>query len=1012
MKDNRWLHLAIVMVGPLAAAAIAVCVARAANDPARPNTPTFVRAININGLELTIDGRRWEAGRGNPANYDNRDKAFENQQVTLTPPTDDARAQMIRSSTWTPTGNNRIAITGLATGTYSVFLYIWEDNFSQTFDVMLNDRVVAPQYVSGEPGAWRRLGPWVAEVTKGEITITSRGGHANMSGVEVWRGVFDQAPAPVVGATAPTPEQLNFFEQKIRPVLAERCYDCHSAKADKVKGGLMLDNRAAVLKGGDHGPAVVIGDPDVSHLIKAIRRVDPDTAMPPKKELTTAQVADFETWVKMGLPDPRSGPVIERPKFDMAKAKRHWSLQPVHATEPPEVSDPAWSTNAVDRFVYAALQQRGLTPLGEADKRTLIRRATFDLIGLPPTPVEIDAFLDDKSPEAFARVVDRLLASPRYGERWGRHWMDLVRYADTTGCNSDYPVPQLYLYRNYIIDSFNADKPYDVFLTEQIAGDLMPHDSWEQRNEHVIATGYLAGSRRFGSSFDDYPMYLTIEDTMDNLGRTVLGLTLTCARCHDHKFDPISTQDYYGIYGIFASTKYAFPGIELLKTQRDFVPLVSDAERDRLLAPFREKEAELKRRVDAIGAERKQLEQRKAELTEQIKNAPDDAAKKPLNDELSSVGDRLNKAHTEFKKAAAALEVQSKKMPELPDAYAVQDGNIHDALLQLMGNPDKTGAPVPRKFIDVLGGQRLADDVKQKTSGRLQLAGWLTDPANPLTARVMVNRIWGYHFGDALVDTPSDFGTRGEAPSHPQLLDLLAQRFVDEGWSIKAIHRVIMLTRTYRTASVGDESVIAANLKLDPDNDYHWRANHRRLDAESMRDTMLAVSGELDASMMTVAHPFPPQVSWGFTQHHPFKDVYPSKRRSVYLMTKRLTAMPYFTTFDGADRSAHTPGRDQSVTTVQALWLMNNAFIHERAEAFAARVLRERGDDNARLDYAFLLTLGRPVSEHERQAAIDYLQRVRDTLTSDGVKTDDAAAAAWRSFARALLSINEFLYVD
>ena len=583
-------------------------------------------------------------------------------------------------------------------------------------------------------------------------------------------------------------------------------------------------------------------------------------------------------------------------------------------------------TFPIQNLTVLAMLLLGLPELAADPPVTFFRGATFDLIGLPPSPAEVEAFLKDTSPNAFATVADRLLASPQYGERWGRHWMDLVRYADTAGENSDYPVPQVYRYRNYIIDAFNNDKPYDQFVREQIAGDLMPAATDAEHNEHIVATGYVAISRRFGSVIDDYPQHLTIEDTIDNMGRVVLGLTLSCARCHDHKFDMILQTNYYGLYGIFNSTKYAFPGIELDKKPRDFVPLMKDG--------------------------------------------------KP--------GEEL--------------------------AYAVADDKAADAALHQRGEPKQPGDVIPRKFPDLLGGQRLTEE-QAKHSGRLQLAEWLTDKSNPLTARVMVNRIWQNHFGAGLVKTPSDFGARGQTPTHPELLDWVATRFMQNGWSIKHMHRLMMTSTVYQLDSKADQ--LSSATSVDPENELHWRFNRHRLDAESLRDTLLLLSGELDASRMDEPHPFPPADKWEYTQHHPFRDSYDTNRRSVYMMTARLNSRPFFTTFDGADRNASTAKRDNSVTTVQSLYLLNNDFVHDRATHFAERLIKERDNDDARLNLAFELCFGRPPSDEDQSNAKAYFGKLDTKLNPDNKLSEaDLNQQRWTSFSRALFRTNEFLYVD
>ncbi len=429
----------------------------------------------------------------------------------------------------------------------------------------------------------------------------------------------------------------------------------------------------------------------------------------------------------------------------------------------------------IDRFVLAKLEEHGMKPAPAADKRALIRRATYDLTGLPPTPDEVDAFLADDSQDAFARVVDRLLDSPRYGERWGRHWLDVVRYADTAGDNSDYPVPQMHRYRDWVIDAFNRDLPYDEFVRDQLAGDLRGGATEEERYQRIIATGYIANARRFGSRVDDYPQHLTIEDTIDNLGRSFLGTTLSCARCHDHKFDPIPTRDYYALYGIFESTRYPWPGIELDKQQRDFVPLVPAADRDaaeQKLANWQKEQTRLDKDVD--------------KLKEELKKAKDE--------EKQAFEAKLKDAER------AAKEHRDGEMP-FETAYAVADAESPgDAAIQEKGDPAKPSDVVPRHFLTVLGGQELPEDCE--SSGREQLAEWIVADDNPLTARVMANRIWQHHFGRGIVPTPNDFGKQGKPPTHPELLDYLAVSFRESGWSIKSMHRLIMLSHAYQQSRV------------------------------------------------------------------------------------------------------------------------------------------------------------------------------------------------------------------
>ncbi len=795
-----------------------------------------------------------------------------------------------------------------------------------------------------------------------------------------------------------TEDGIEFFEKKVRPVLVKHCYSCHSAQSKKLKGDLRLDTRDGARKGGLSGPAVVPGDPAKSLLIQAVRHVE-DLKMPPDGKLSANEIADLTAWVKMGAPDPRTGTTIVK-GIDFAKARRSWPFEPVRRPAIPKIANlKSQTSNPVDAFILAKLHAKGLKPVGAADRRTLIRRATYDLIGLPPTPEEIDVFLNDQSPQAFAKVVDRLLASPHYGERWGRHWLDVVRYSDTAGDNSDYPIPQMYRYRNWVIDSFNRDLPYDDFIRQQLAGDLLPAKDGADRNRKIIATGYLANSKRFGSYEDArYPWYLTYEDTIDNLGRAFLGLTIGCARCHDHKFDPITQADYYALYGFFSSTRYPRPGIELDKVQHDFVPLASPQEVAAFQKERQQKQADLNGKVRKLEADKKAAENRLAEA-EKTKNGKE--REKKIAD--------LNKQVNDFKKkisaARKAAEDFAKQPAPFETAYAIAEGKtegkkkVGDACIQIKGDPERLGPEVHRRFLEVLGAQKLPGG--EKGSGRLHLANWIADANNPLTARVMVNRVWHYHFGKGLVPSPNNFGKLGGEPTHPELLDFLADEFVKSGWSVKKLHRLIMLSDAYQRSSREDE----ANSKIDIANDYLWRFDRRRLDAESIRDTLLAVGGNLDRTPMDEPHPFPPMAKWNFTQHNPFKAVYDSNRRSVYLMTQRIQRHPFLALFDGADTNASTATRITSTTPLQALYLMNNPLVHAQAKKFAERLLAERSQDPDRIERAHVLLYGRPPTAEEKKLALDYLKKA-------AAESGGNRAAAWESLSRALFLSNEFVYVD
>ena len=1259
-----------------------------------------------------------------------------------------------------------------------------------------------------------------------------------------------------------------FFENRIRPVLVDNCYECHSATAKEVKGGLRVDSREALLKGGDTGPAVVPGDPTKSLLLRAVRHEEPDRTMPPKKlKLPDAVIADLTTWVKQGAPFPSS--------FAAPPEKLHWAFQPVRNPEVPVISrsvvgnqssagarhrtDSLITPSPIDSFILAKLPTKKLAP--PADKRTLLRRANYDLTGLSPTADEADAFEKDSSPDAFAKIVERLLASAHYGERWGRHWLDLVRYADTAGETADYPVPVAWRYRNWVIDAFNADKPYDEFLREQIAGDILARQGPRERYaDRVTATGYLAISRRFGFDSENYH-HLTIQDTIDTLGQTVLGLTLGCARCHAHKFDPISMKDYYALYGIFESTRYAFPGSEQKQKSRALVPLLPPKESQPKWREFDTRVATLARSLErqkqsapsavlrslddldgdfemqapaaggsrgvlvppwvyegpiavttdaqspfrnlyalgkvgasvaagtnayriaqavhpvrtrssagklhvnldfrisaaktpASGSHRLWIGSRpsspavevilspesvavqtgeRVEIIRALKpgqwqnvqlvlnlkagtvsgsvGQPDDVATiaelplakswngtidfvafdsqggergarpgiaidnlgvqeqpiAPVSRELPTLASASNEpdpaaltaqlqslagidgdfelqtdatspatpwhpgpnsvvkirasaqspfrnhfpagrlglhlpnggayngfgqtltnrwksdqtgrmfASFDFRVASAeaggdgswrfylghgagssaavelffnrgeffrrsadkrdvvqplrvgewyqvqvALNLKEKtyagsiasatnrtefsgqfasgwdgsidytfidsyghlggvkpaldadnfvigetplspldsqtaqlaggegkarrakiselrrQLAELAAAcdqskqelqkllvegpfdltYAVSEGTPRNARMQLRGEPDKPGDEVPRGFLEVLGGRELPRETSG--SGRLELAEWLTRPDNPLTARVMVNRLWQFHFGQGLVKTPNDFGTRGQPPTHPELLDYLATEFIKRGWSIKAMHRLIMLSATYQqqTEGVRSQESGARGRKRETlgssdsrllTSDSFSPFPRRRLSAEETRDSILLVSGELDLTPGR-GHPFPPPTGWGYTQHGPFSAVYDHNQRSVYLMTQRIKRHPFLTLFDGADPNASTADRRTTTVPTQALFFLNDPFVHTKSEKFAARVERLGTDEPQRIVAAYRLALGRSPSAIERAEAADFLAAYRAELLK--TKQEKVETAALAALARVLIGSNEFLSVD
>ncbi len=948
----------------------------------------FYRALNLNGPALSIGGHDWESGAG-ARDFEARGKTFDNQNVPLVPKTGLNRSRMIRSSVWG--GDVELTLKRVPAGKFQVFLYVWEDNRSETFNLLVNDRLIQPGVRSGGAGEWKKLGPWHCESRDGQLKISARAessgnGAANLSGLEIWSG---DGPVPAEPAPAfadnPTPEQLAFFESKVRPLLVANCYDCHSAESGKTKNSLSVDSRESIRHGGDSGPALVSGAPDESLLIAAVRHTNPELTMPPRKKLPPEDIAVLEEWVKMGAPDPRVGgpsaaPAARAP-VDWEKARAWWSFQPLTKPAPPVVRDTAWPENGIDSFILSRLETEGLAPAEDAAPGVLIRRLTYDLTGLPPSPEEVDAFEKSAAASgltaAIREAAGRLLASPAYGETWGRRWLDVVRYADTAGDNSDFPIPQMRLYRDWVISAFNRDLPYNEFVREQLAGDLLP----QRTNDQLIATGYLANARRFGSRVDDYPTHLTIEDTIDNFGRTFLGLTINCARCHDHKFDPIAAADYYALYGIFNSTRYPWPGIELEQRQRDLVPLVPEDQVAAVLAAERQRSDELER-----------LKKNEKKLAEAAKKASDGPEKEDANQKLEAARQAVREAAVR---------------PQAPQAYAVAESEKPaDVPIQLRGDPTKSGPMVRRHFLTILGGAELPPD--DHSSGRGKLAEWVLAPSNPLPARVMANRLWQGHFGKGLVATPNDFGKQGRAPTHPELLDWLASEFVSKGWSVKEMHRLIVTSRTYRQSSTPRSP--EAHEK-DPGQALLSSFPRLRLSAEAIRDTLLELGGSLDRAPGG-EHPFPPQEKWEYTQHNPFKAVYPTNKRSVYLMTQRIQRHPFLAIFDGADPSTSTAQRTTSTTPLQALFLLNDPLVHEQAAKFADRLRTSLPAEPDRFHAAWLELFARPPGPEEVESAQAFLSGLRSKLAATGQPPEAVESEAWHALIRALLRLNEFVYLD
>ncbi len=1026
-------------------------------------------------------------------------------------------------------------------------------------------------------------------------------------------------------------KEIEFFETKIRPVLIQHCDQCHSSEATNIQGGLLLDSRDAARRGGDSGPAIVPGDVDASLLISALNY--DDFEMPPKGKLADSVIADFKKWVEMGAPDPRDGDSVLNSEIDFKEAGQFWSFQPVVRPEMPPVADAEWPTNEIDFFTLSQMEKRGLSPVASATKRTWIRRATFDLIGLPPKPEELEAFLKDQSPEAYRKVIDRLLESRHYGERWGRYWLDVARYSeDQAHTFSVRPNSNGYRYRDWVIRSFNDDLPFDEFVRLQIAGDLIG-PSVDGNYDHLIALGFFGlGAQYYKNSDKAKAAADELDDRVDTLTRGFLGLTVSCARCHDHKFDPIPTQDYYSLAGIFSSSRLHNAPLctqeeiarynegqksikEAEATVKEFLAEVkeTDAESrvhqiaDYMQAVWRVKVAEIagkgnqrkaiaeeaglkeyllsrwinfldpkqKGKISALDAwhalndeeiqeaSTSQLErvlaiasefQERVEFEVRIRDglvqpsaeegefvhspgsprfiSPLVTKKNPtvavhakiagakelylvVNDggngrscdhadwispkiigpkgelkltELKwrkhegDLGIKLNANYTGNplrvggKEYAEGIGVHAKStivydLPEgydrfeatggldnsgsdqggcgdqasiqffvyteppadqpllglvlgkdgplsVPDnelekflegedkdrlvalresvesckesappmyavAHSYTESNPKDMKVFVRGNPANQREIAPRRFLRILAGEDRPH--YSSGSGRLELANAIAGSDNPLVSRVMVNRIWQHHFGRGIVGTPSNFGKLGEAPTHPQLLDYLASRFIEEGWSIKAIHREIMLSSTYGLSA--DYSV--SNSEVDADNRYLWRANRQRLDIEAWRDTLLDLSGQLDRTMEGVS-----------TNLADANNV----RRTIYAKISRHDLDSLLRLFDFPDANITSSKRTETTVPQQQLFVLNSPFMIKRAKAFASRLHREAPQgDQARIERGFQLAFGREPQEAEMQIGLDYLSQEKDVETE---------LTRWESYAQVLLASNEVMYVD
>jgi hypothetical protein len=764
------------------------------------------------------------------------------------------------------------------------------------------------------------------------------------------------------------PAQRDFFEQEVRPVLVRRCFECHGPDSEEGEAGLRLDSLAGMVQGGQSGPAIEPGKPRQSLLVLAVSHDPSVTAMPPKTKLPRNEVAALTRWVKIGAPWPNAKPALLRKEKSATdreftdEERDFWAFQPVVKPALPDIVDKSWPTSQLDFFVLSRLESNQLHPAPQADRRTLIRRTTIDLVGLPPTPAEVDAFLTDDSPNAYAKLVDRLLASPRYGERWGRHWLDVARYADSNGMDDNMAYVDAWRYRDYVIAAFNKDKPYDQFVREQIAGDLLsPKEvaDWDTPAEGLVATGLLLIGPKMLAEDDPVKQQMDIvDDQIDTIGRAFTGLTLGCARCHDHKFDPIRTADYYALAGIFKSSR-----------------------------------AMLSYRVDskwnsrALGSLDQEL--RLEELEREINRL----------DEAVVLGDFVGKEN-EKKQLTEQLAAAKREYARIPKAMAAEDGSVEDLQVFLRGNHLTRGPLAPRGVPRIFADSQTS--FSKDDSGRLELAEWLTEPNHPLTARVMVNRVWRGHFGEALVRSPDNFGRLGQRPDHPQLLDWLAATF-GKTWSIKELHREIMLSGTYQMSTAQNAQAAVA----DPDNRLLWRMNRRRMEAEVIRDSLLALSGRLDFSM---GGPALPETSpFTILAASALKDAarYDSNRRSVYLPVLRSGLYDVFRAFDFPDPAVVSGKRSKTMVAPQALFMMNGELMHTASGELASSLMDSCDCFSERVRAAYELSYSREPTEMELADWRSFFDLYAQTAGPMANELD-----AWQSFCRVLLSSNEFVFVE
>ena len=737
-------------------------------------------------------------------------------------------------------------------------------------------------------------------------------------------------------------QHFEFFESKVRPILVNNCYECHSGLAEPERSGLRLDSRDAILKGGEHGPAIILGNPDESRMIRYVRHQGKKMPALGKPKLSGPEIEALVKWVELRAPWPKAAVVPTTDNYDWPNARKHWAWRPVKKVTPPTVSG-ARVRNPIDQFVARGLHNSGLRQSPEAKASVFVRRVFLDLVGLPPTPDELREWTQqlggnsasELNNQAVSVLVDSLLSRPQYGERWGRHWLDVARYSDAGGWTQDNRShPKAWQFRDWVVRAFNADLPYEEFVRSQITGDKMARSA-------AAGTGFFALGPTYASDGGDPESIAqakseTLDDRVDTFSRAFLGLTLACARCHDHKFDPIPIQDYYSIAGVFNNTR------------ESETPLAK------------------KKVIDAYHNARKPIDA----LHDKIRKAK----KQPQSDEIKK---QIANWQMEVK------ELEAKAPPKFEFAHTLRDAGSEDMKVALRGNAMKPGKVAPRRFLRIVAGKDR--EHFNQGSGREQLAKAVVDPTNPLTARVFVNRVWQHHLGQGLVRSPDNFGVLGQVPTHPELLDWLSATFIESGWSTKALHRLILTSATYRSSSVFDETSFAS----DGDNRSLWRMTPRRMDVETWRDSLLAVTGELDL-----------QIGGG-----PIQDIVASNRRTLYAKVSRnapLVSDKFLRLFDFPIPRASAAKRTSNVIPQQFLFMMNSEFMLDRARALSRRLERESDDMITRIARAYSLLYGRSPTDREQRLAKEFLK---------GTQPAASRLSRWQQYCQTLLSANEFMYI-